>query len=63
MTLDSILSGSGDSDGGALAKRTAAVSATGPRGQSAAVLIRLTLDTGVVLVSLRSAPFLELVSV
>ena len=45
MTLDSILSGSGDSDGGALAKRTAAVSATGPRGQSAAVLMRLILDT------------------
>ena len=45
MTLDSILGGAGDSDAGALAERTATVSATGPRGQSAAVLIRLTLDT------------------
>ena len=29
-----------------LARRTAAVAATGPRGQLAAVLIRLTSDTG-----------------
>ena len=38
-----------------LARRTAAVAATGPRGQLAAVLIRLTSDTGrVVLISLRT---------
>ena len=30
---------------GLLVRRTAAVAAKGPRGQSAAVLIRLTLDT------------------
>ena len=41
---------------GLLARRTAAVAATGPRGQSAAVLIRLTFGTGVVLVSLRWYP-------
>ena len=35
-----------------LARRTAAVAATGPRGQLAAVLIRLTSDTGL---SLRGA--------
>ena len=39
-------------DAGLAAGRTAAAAATGPRGQSAAVLIRLTLGTGVVLVSL-----------
>ena len=41
---------------GLLARRTAAVAATGPRGQSAAALIRLTFGTGVVLVSLRWYP-------